>query len=150
MKVLEGIEKLEIIKDIYSKLGIDFSNVTVEEAFSQYRNIVEILLPTEEEDTNAIEISGYYPNEFRFERKPWRFEDIGFATDESDVSVEGITWLNSLPVRKLEYKNPTPSDEIYGDKQYWVVSYKNEYYLVDTQGYDYARYCTRLTGFNLG
>jgi hypothetical protein len=36
-----------------------------------------------------------------------------------------------------------PDQEIFGDFDYWIVKQGNEFYLVDTQGYDYARYAAR-------
>jgi formylmethanofuran dehydrogenase subunit E len=41
MKELSGIEKLELVRDIFNKLGYDFSKVTVSEAFTLLRSINE-------------------------------------------------------------------------------------------------------------
>jgi hypothetical protein len=41
MKELSGIEKLELVRDIFNKLGYDFSQVTVSEAFTLFRSINE-------------------------------------------------------------------------------------------------------------
>ena len=41
MKELSGIEKLELVRDIFNKLGYDFSKITVSEAFTLFRSINE-------------------------------------------------------------------------------------------------------------
>lgn len=35
-------------------------------------------------------------------------------------------------------------DSYFGSEQFWILKHKGERYFVDTQGYDYARYCGKL------
>ena len=41
MNELSGIEKMELVRDIFHKLGYDFSKITVSEAFTLFNVINE-------------------------------------------------------------------------------------------------------------
>jgi len=147
MKILEGIEKLEFVKDIYEKLSIDFTDVTVEEAFTQYNKIVDTLTPPKVETIPNGIIEGFY-KQMNFGRKLSSFLDAP-STDESDVDFYTSNFIEDMIIHQLG-DNDKPTHLIYGSKQYWLIYWGDDYYFIDTQGYDYARYCTKLTGFNLG
>jgi hypothetical protein len=43
MKHITGIEKMEFVQNLFNQLGLDFSHVTVEQAFQIYRDITSSL-----------------------------------------------------------------------------------------------------------
>ena len=46
MKELSGIEKMELVKATMEALGLDFSKMTVAEAFEMYRAIATAVIET--------------------------------------------------------------------------------------------------------
>ena len=55
-------------------------------------------------------------------------------------SVRGI--VSNLPI--VEFENSFSDFFLDGDQQFYLVTYKERIFLVDTQGYDYARYVIQL------
>ena len=151
MKVLEGIEKLELVKAIYEMLGMDFTDVTIEEAFAHYNKIVDTLTPTKVESNSGGTYDEFMDGmlkQMSFGRKLSSFIDAP-STDESDVDFEIDDLIHDTEVIYLN-DEVRPYTHQFGSKQFWLVGWRGDYYFIDTQGYDYARYCTKLTGFNLG
>ena len=44
MKILSGIEKLELVKLIHEQMGVDFNDISVEEAFTMFREIEKAIM----------------------------------------------------------------------------------------------------------
>ena len=147
MKVLEGIEKLEFVKNVHEELGLDFTDVTIEEALTHYQKIVDAVTPPIK---NPIpnQISHYVSSQMNFGYKLSSFEDAP-TTDESDVDFRVDDYLVEQNITQLS-DDMQPYTHMFYYKQYWLVCWRGDYYFIDTQGYDYARYCTRLVGFDLG
>ena len=77
-----------------------------------------------------------------YERKPNHPDDIRSSInfDELHESVRGI--VSNLPI--VEFENSFFDYFLDGDQQFYLVTYKEKIFLVDTQGYDYARYVIQL------
>jgi hypothetical protein len=77
-----------------------------------------------------------------YERKPSHPNDIRSSInfDELHESVRGI--VSNLPI--VEFENSFFDFFLDGDQQFYLVTYKEKIFLVDTQGYDYARYVIQL------
>ena len=78
----------------------------------------------------------------RYERKPDHPDDISSSINFNELheSVRGI--VASLPI--VEFPNSFFDYFLDGDQQFYLVTYKDKVFLVDTQGYDYARYVIQL------
>jgi hypothetical protein len=77
-----------------------------------------------------------------YERKPAYPEEISSSINfnELDESIRGI--VSNLPI--VEFPNSFFDYFLDGDQQFYLVTYKEKIFLVDTQGYDYARYVIQL------
>lgn len=77
-----------------------------------------------------------------YERKPNHPDDIRSSINFNELheSVRGI--VSNLPIVKFE--NSFFDYFLDGDQQFYLVTYKEKIFLVDTQGYDYARYVIQL------
>ena len=80
-----------------------------------------------------------------YERKPNHPDDIRSSINFNELheSVRGI--VSNLPI--VEFENSFFDYFLDGDQQFYLVTYKEKIFLVDTQGYDYARYVIRLKDF---
>ena len=77
-----------------------------------------------------------------YERKPNHPDDIRSSINFNELheSVRGI--VSNLPI--VEFENSFFDFFLDGDQQFYLVTYKEKIFLVDTQGYDYARYVIQL------
>ena len=77
-----------------------------------------------------------------YERKPNHPDDIRSSINFNELheSVRGI--VSNLPI--VEFENSFFDYFLDGDQQFYLVTYKEKIFLVDTQGYDYARYVIQL------
>ena len=77
-----------------------------------------------------------------YERKPSHPNDIRSSINFNELheSVRGI--VSNLPI--VEFENSFSDFFLDGDQQFYLVTYKERIFLVDTQGYDYARYVIQL------
>ena len=77
-----------------------------------------------------------------YERKPNHPDDIRSSINFNELheSVRGI--VSNLPI--VEFPNSFFDYFLDGDQQFYLVTYKEKIFLVDTQGYDYARYVIQL------
>ena len=77
-----------------------------------------------------------------YERKPDRPSDIESSINfgELDESIREI--VAGLPV--VEFSGSFFDYFLSGEQQFYLVTYKEKVFLVDTQGYDYARYVIQL------
>ena len=72
-----------------------------------------------------------------YERKLSHPNDIRSSINFNELheSVRGI--VSNLPI--VEFENSFSDFFLDGDQQFYLVTYKERIFLVDTQGYDYAR-----------
>jgi hypothetical protein len=77
-----------------------------------------------------------------YERKPDQPSEIRSSINfgELDESIREI--VARLPV--VEFPNSFFDYFLDGDQQFYLVTYKEKIFLIDTQGYDYARYVIQL------
>jgi hypothetical protein len=80
-----------------------------------------------------------------YERKPAYPEEIRSAIDFNDLHESIREIVTNLPV--VEFKNSFYNGILDGDQQFYLMTCDGQIYLVDTQGYDYARYVIRLKDF---
>ncbi len=77
-----------------------------------------------------------------YERKPDHPDEIRSSINfgELDESIREI--VARLPV--VEFPNSFFDYFLCGEQQFYLITYKEKVFLVDTQGYDYARYVVQL------
>ena len=80
-----------------------------------------------------------------YERKPAYPEDIRSAIDFNELHESVREIVTNLPV--VEFKGSFYNGILDGDQQFYLMTCDGQIYLVDTQGYDYARYVIRLKDF---
>jgi hypothetical protein len=80
-----------------------------------------------------------------YERKPAWPEEIRSAINFNELHESVREIVANLPV--VEFKNSFYNGILNGDQQFYLMTCDGQIYLVDTQGYDYARYVIRLKDF---
>ena len=77
-----------------------------------------------------------------YERKPNHPDDIRSSINFNELheSVRGI--VSNLPI--VEFKGSFFNDILDGDQQFYLMTHEEKIYLVDTQGFTYARYVIQL------
>jgi hypothetical protein len=80
-----------------------------------------------------------------YERKPAWPEEIRSAIDFNELHESIREIVTNLPV--VEFKNSFYNGILDGNQQFYLMTCDGQIYLVDTQGYDYARYVIRLKDF---
>jgi len=75
-------------------------------------------------------------------RKPDHPDEIYSSINFRDLDRSIIEIVASLPV--VEFPGSFFDYFLNGDQQFYLVTYKEKVFLVDTQGYDYARYVIQL------
>ena len=77
-----------------------------------------------------------------YDRKPAYPEEISSSINFNELheSIRGI--VSNLPI--VEFPGSFFDYFLDGDQQFYLVTYKEKIFLVDTQGYDYARYVIQL------
>ena len=80
-----------------------------------------------------------------YERKPNHPDDIRSSINFNELheSVRGI--VSNLPI--VEFRSSFFNHTLDGDQQFYLMTYKEKIFLIDTQGYKYARYVIRLKDF---
>lgn len=77
-----------------------------------------------------------------YERKPNHPDDIRSSINFNELHESVREIVSNLPI--VEFPNSFFDYFLDGDQQFYLVTYKEKIYLVDTQGYDYARYVIQL------
>ena len=80
-----------------------------------------------------------------YERKPAWPEEIRSAINFNELHESVREIVTNLPV--VEFKGSFYNGILDGDQQFYLMTCDGQIYLVDTQGYDYARYVIRLKDF---
>ena len=80
-----------------------------------------------------------------YERKPAWPEEIRSAIDFNELHESIREIVANLPI--VEFKGSFYNGILDGDQQFYLMTCDEQIYLVDTQGYDYARYVIRLKDF---
>jgi hypothetical protein len=80
-----------------------------------------------------------------YERKPNHPDDIRSSINFNELHESVREIVSSLPI--VEFPNSFFDYFLDGDQQFYLVTYKEKIFLVDTQGYDYARYVIQLKDF---
>ncbi len=77
-----------------------------------------------------------------YERKPDHPDEIRSSINFSELHESIREIVAKLPV--VEFPNSFFDYFLSGEQQFYLVTYKEKVFLVDTQGYDYARYVIQL------
>ena len=77
-----------------------------------------------------------------YERKPDHPNDIRSSINFNELHESVQEIVSNLPI--VEFENSFFDYFLDGDQQFYLVTYKEKIFLVDTQGYDYARYVIQL------
>ena len=80
-----------------------------------------------------------------YERKPDHPDEIRSSINFNELHESVREIVSNLPV--VEFPNSFFDYFLDGDQQFYLVTDKEKIFLVDTQGYDYARYVIRLKDF---
>jgi hypothetical protein len=78
----------------------------------------------------------------RYERKPNHPDEISSSINFNELHESVRDVVANLPV--VEFPNSFFDYFLDGDQQFYLVTDKEKVFLVDTQGYDYARYVIQL------
>ena len=81
----------------------------------------------------------------RYERKPDHPDEIRSSINFNELHESVRSIVASLPT--VEFPGSFFDYFLDGDQQFYLVTYKDKVFLVDTQGYDYARYVIQLKDF---
>jgi hypothetical protein len=77
-----------------------------------------------------------------YERKPDHPDEIRSSINFNELHESVREIVSNLPI--VEFPNSFFDYFLDGDQQFYLVTYKEKIFLVDTQGYDYARYVIQL------
>jgi hypothetical protein len=77
-----------------------------------------------------------------YERKPNHPDEIQSSINFSELHESIRKIVSNLPI--VEFPNSFFDYFLDGDQQFYLVTYKEKIFLIDTQGYDYARYVIQL------
>ena len=77
-----------------------------------------------------------------YDRKPAYPEEISSSINFNELHESIRKIVSNLPV--VEFPNSFFDYFLDGDQQFYLVTYKEKIFLIDTQGYDYARYVIQL------
>jgi hypothetical protein len=80
-----------------------------------------------------------------YERKPAYPDDIQSSINFNELHESVREIVSNLPI--VEFPGSFFDYFLDGNQQFYLVTYKEKIFLVDTQGYDYARYVIRLKDF---
>ena len=77
-----------------------------------------------------------------YERKPDHPDEIRSSINFNELheSVRGI--VSNLPI--VEFRSSFFNHTLDGDQQFYLMTYKEKIFLIDTQGFTYARYVIQL------
>ena len=77
-----------------------------------------------------------------YERKPDHPDEIRSSINFNELHESVREIVSNLPI--VEFPNSFFDYFLSGEQQFYLVTYKEKIFLVDTQGYDYARYVIQL------
>jgi len=77
-----------------------------------------------------------------YERKPAYPEEIRSAINFNELHESVREIVSNLPT--VEFKGSFFNDILDGDQQFYLMTHEEKIYLVDTQGFTYARYVIQL------
>lgn len=77
-----------------------------------------------------------------YERKPSHPDEIRSSINFNELHESVREIVSNLPI--VEFPNSFFDYFLDGDQQFYLVTYKEKIFLVDTQGYNYARYVIQL------
>ena len=77
-----------------------------------------------------------------YERKPNHPDEIRSSINFNELHESVREIVSNLPI--VEFPNSFFDYFLSGEQQFYLVTYKEKIFLVDTQGYDYARYVIQL------
>ena len=77
-----------------------------------------------------------------YERKPDHPRDIQSSINFNELHESVQESVSNLPV--VEFESSFFNDTLDGDQQFYLMTYKEKIFLIDTQGYTYARYVIQL------
>ena len=77
-----------------------------------------------------------------YERKPDHPDEIRSSINFNELHESIRKIVSNLPI--VELPNSFFDYFLDGDQQFYLVTYKEKIFLIDTQGYDYARYVIQL------
>ena len=77
-----------------------------------------------------------------YERKPDHPDEIRSSINFNELHESIREIVSNLPI--VEFPNSFFDYFLSGEQQFYLVTYKEKIFLVDTQGYDYARYVIQL------
>jgi hypothetical protein len=80
-----------------------------------------------------------------YDRKPAYPDDIQSSINFNELHESIREIVSNLPI--VEFPGSFFDYFLDGNQQFYLVTYKEKIFLVDTQGYDYARYVIRLKDF---
>lgn len=97
----------------------------------------------------------------RYTRKPYRSEDVVDFIDCSKLLYTRIDTLNYLPFIDIkrftqgfftdvfaQHKSSDDEFRTIYSPQYWITKDDDTYYLINNEGYDYARYVVELRNYS--
>ena len=77
-----------------------------------------------------------------YERKPDRPDEIRSSINFNELHESIRKIVSNLPI--VEFKSSFFNDILDGDQQFYLMTYKEKIFLIDTQGFTYARYVIQL------
>ena len=77
-----------------------------------------------------------------YERKPDHPRDIQSSINFNELHESVREIVSNLPT--VEFKSSFFNDILDGDQQFYLMTYKEKIFLIDTQGFTYARYVIQL------
>ena len=77
-----------------------------------------------------------------YERKPDHPDEIRSSMNFNEIHESVREIVAKLPI--VEFKDSFFDGILDGDQQFYLMTYKEKVFLVDTQGYNYARYVIQL------
>ena len=77
-----------------------------------------------------------------YERKPDHPDEIRASMNFNEIHESVREIVARLPI--VEFKNSFFDGILDGDQQFYLMTYEDKVFLVDTQGYNYARYVIQL------
>ena len=77
-----------------------------------------------------------------YERKPDHPDEIRSSMNFNEIHESVREIVAKLPI--VEFKSSFFDGILDGDQQFYLMTYKEKVFLVDTQGYNYARYVIQL------
>ena len=77
-----------------------------------------------------------------YERKPDHPDEIQSSINFNELHESIRKIVSNLPI--VEFKSSFFNDILDGDQQFYLMTYKEKIFLIDTQGFTYARYVIQL------